>query len=67
MGYGLWAVGSELMAHSSKPSHIRPFVRGELNVLRGQIGTALRRTLDTATRYHLENAIVRIDDILDPQ
>ena len=47
-------------------SDIRPFVRGELNVLKGQIDTALRRTLDTATRYHLEDAIVRIDDILDP-
>ncbi len=48
-------------------SDIRPFVRGELNVLKGQIGTALRRNLDTATRYHLEDAVVRIDDILDPQ
>ncbi len=47
-------------------SDIRPFVRGELNVLKGQIQSALRRNLDTATEYHLEDAIVRIDRILDP-
>jgi hypothetical protein len=47
-------------------SDIRPFVRGELNVLRGQIQNALRRNPDTATRYHLEDVVVRIDDILDP-
>jgi hypothetical protein len=47
-------------------SDIRPFVRGELNALRAQIQRALRRNLDTATRYHLEDALVRIDRILDP-
>ncbi len=48
-------------------SDIRPFVRGELNVIKGQIQTALRRRLDTPTRYHLEDVVVRIDDILDPR
>lgn len=47
-------------------SDIRPFVRGELNVLKGQIQSALRRNLDTATEYHLVDAVVRIDRILDP-
>ncbi len=47
-------------------SDIRPFVRGELNALRGQVQSALRRGLDTATRYHLDDALVRIDRILDP-
>jgi hypothetical protein len=47
-------------------SDIRAFVRGELNVLRGQIQNALRRNLDNATRYHLDDAVVRIDNILDP-
>ena len=47
-------------------SDIRAFVRGELNVLKGQIQRALRRSLDTATKYHLEDAVVRIDDILHP-
>ena len=48
-------------------SDIRAFVRGELNVLKGQIQRALRRSLDTATKYHLEDAVVRIDDILHPE
>ncbi|MCH8936855.1 MAG: zinc-dependent metalloprotease [Gemmatimonadetes bacterium] len=48
-------------------SDIRAFVRGELNVLKGQIQRALRRSLDTATRYHLEDAVVRIDAILHPE
>ena len=47
-------------------SDIRAFVRGELNVLKGQIQRALRRSLDTATKYHLEDAVVRIDAILHP-
>ncbi len=47
-------------------SDIRPFVRGELTVLRGAIQSALSGQLDTPTRYHLEDALVRIDRILDP-
>lgn len=46
-------------------SDIRPFVRGELTALRRQIVTALQRRVDTATRYHLQDALVRIDDILE--
>lgn len=48
-------------------SDIRAFVRGELNVLKGRIQRALGRSLDTATRYHLEDAVVRIDAILHPE
>ncbi|MEE8117547.1 MAG: zinc-dependent metalloprotease [Gemmatimonadales bacterium] len=47
-------------------SDIRPFVRGQLNTLKREIGAALRRVRDRATRLHLEDAVVRIDDILDP-
>ena len=47
-------------------SDIRAFVRGELNVIKGQVEAALRRRLDRATRYHLEDVVVRIDDVLDP-
>jgi hypothetical protein len=57
---------SQLTAVDVSQSDIRAFVRGELNVLKGQIQRALRRDLDTATRYHLEDAVVRIDNILDP-
>ena len=47
-------------------SDIRPFVRGELTALRAQIESALGRRSDTETRYHLDDALVRIDHILDP-
>ena len=57
---------SQLTAVDVSQSDIRAFVRGELNVLKDQIQGALRRTLDTATKYHLEDAVVRIDNILDP-
>ena len=58
---------SRLTAVDVSQSDIRAFVRGELNVLKGQIQRALRRSLNTATRYHLEDAVVRIDAILHPE
>ncbi len=47
-------------------SDIRPFVRGELETLKREINQTLARRLDRATRLHLRDAVVRIDDILDP-
>ena len=48
-------------------SDIRPFVRGELEAVKTDIATALSRNLDQATAYHLRDAMVRIDDILEAQ
>lgn len=49
-------------------SDIRPFVRGELETLTGEIDRALRRGgLDRATRLHLRDARVRIERILKPE
>ena len=48
-------------------SDIRPLVRAELKTLRRQVQAAIPRTRDTMSKYHLEDAIVRIDDILDPK
>lgn len=48
-------------------SDIRPTVRAELTTLRGQIRTALSRTSDKMSRYHLEDSQERIDAILDPK
>ncbi|MEM9856995.1 MAG: zinc-dependent metalloprotease [Bacteroidota bacterium] len=48
-------------------SDIRPLVRAELKALRSQIRSGLARTSDTMTKYHLEDAIERIDLILDPK
>ncbi|NDK57215.1 zinc-dependent metalloprotease [Pontibacter fetidus] len=48
-------------------SDIRPMVRGELSTLRGQIKASLAKTSDTMTKYHLQDALVRIDNILNPK
>lgn len=47
-------------------SDIPAFVRGQLTVLQDEIERAVNRTGDRATRLHLRDALVRIEDILDP-
>lgn len=48
-------------------SDIRPLVRAELKQLKKDLQNGLRRTSDTMTRYHIEDAIERVDNILDPK
>ncbi|MCH7639650.1 MAG: zinc-dependent metalloprotease, partial [Bacteroidetes bacterium] len=49
-------------------SDIRPLVRGELQDLAASIRQALPHyRSDRTTRLHLEDALVRIEDILDPK
>ena len=48
-------------------SDIRPVVRAELKSLRSSVRGAISRTSDRMSRYHLEDALERIDHILDPQ
>ena len=48
-------------------SDIRPVVRGELINLRAGIRGAIGRTSDRLSRYHLQDALERINDILDPK
>jgi hypothetical protein len=47
-------------------SDIRPIVRGELATLQGNIRNAMNRSNDKLTRYHLKDALKRIDLILNP-
>ena len=47
-------------------SDIRPIVRGELQTLQRQIRNSMYRSGDTLTRYHLQDASERIDQILNP-
>ncbi|MFT5819694.1 MAG: hypothetical protein ACI8ZM_000919 [Crocinitomix sp.] len=47
-------------------SDIRSVVRAELNELKKQIKAAIGRTSDKMSKYHLQDAVVRIDLILDP-
>ncbi|WP_439882486.1 zinc-dependent metalloprotease [Pontibacter sp. MBLB2868] len=48
-------------------SDIRPVVRGELIALQSQIRASLPKAKDTMTKYHLQDALVRIDTILNPK
>lgn len=47
-------------------SDIRPVVRGELVTLERNIRNAVNRTNDQLTKYHLQDALKRIELILDP-
>ncbi len=46
-------------------SDIAPQARGQLRTLRGEVQNAVGRTRDEASRLHLEDALVRIDAILE--
>ena len=46
-------------------SDIRALARGELQALKTDVARALRGTRDHMTRLHLEDVLVRIDDILE--
>jgi hypothetical protein len=48
-------------------SDVRPLVRGELGTLQRQLNSAKNRGINTVTRYHYEDAIARIEQILNPE
>lgn len=48
-------------------SDVRALVRGELNVVKRLLTSALRGNLDTETQYHYQDGIERINTILDPK
>jgi len=48
-------------------SDIRPLVRGQLQELRAAATRAAGRVGDTVTRYHLEDVVARIGQILDAE
>jgi hypothetical protein len=50
-----------------KNSDIRPLVRAELNQLKKDLQRGLSRMRDDMSKYHVEDAIARIDNILDPK
>ena len=53
------------LRYDVRASDVRALVRGELNALRSRLRTAKNR-VNTVTRYHYEDAIARIDQLLDP-
>ncbi len=48
-------------------SDVRPLVRGELKKLKTRLRSARNSTINTITKYHYEDAIARIDALLDPK
>ncbi len=48
-------------------SDVRPLVRGELTALRRTLRAARNAGINTITKYHYEDAIARIDELLDPK
>ena len=48
-------------------SDIRPLVRAQLNSLKGQLSKAIKRAPDSMTKYHYQDAVERINKILDPE
>jgi len=48
-------------------SDIRPLVRAELTTLQSDMRRAINRTRDTMTRYHLQDAVKRIEKIINPE
>lgn len=48
-------------------SDIRPFVRGELQILQRDIRRAVNRVPHRPTRLHLEDALERIEEMLEPR
>ncbi len=54
------------VVHTSQ-SDIRSVARAELNTLKRTIRAAIGRTSDSMSRYHLQDALERIDTILDPK
>jgi hypothetical protein len=64
--FAFGAVGDFFTRVDVSQSDIRAFVRGELEALKREIQRRLTTGPDRVTRLHLQDAIVRIDDILDP-
>ena len=52
---------------NASQSDIRPMARGELKTLQRDIRSAISRTSDRMSKLHLEDALERINSILDPK
>ncbi len=59
---------SVLMADKNNSlSDVKPMIRAELKTLKSQIPGGISRTSDRLSKYHLEDALARIELILDPK
>ena len=59
--------GSPPPNFDASQSDVRPMVRAELKTLKRRIQSAIPRTADRMSKIHLEDAVERINNILDPK
>jgi hypothetical protein len=59
-------VGSLMEDDDAKNTDVVPFLRGQMETLRGEIRTGMVRRGPRATRLHLQDCLNRIERILDP-
>ncbi len=52
---------------NTSQSDIRSVARAELNSLKRDVRNGIARTTDTMSKYHLQDALERIENILDPK
>ena len=52
---------------NAKQSDIRPIVRAELKTMQSQIRAAIPRTKNRMSKIHLQDALIRVNDILNPK
>jgi hypothetical protein len=60
-------MNSLLTDKNAKNTDISSIVRGELESLKYQLNTASKRTVNRITKYHYKDAIVMINNILEPK
>ena len=51
---------------NTSQSDIRSIARAELNILRKDLKSAINRTTDPMSKYHLQDAVEQIELILNP-
>ncbi len=55
------------LVYNVNTSDVRSIVRGELKLLRNTLRSARNSSVNTVTKYHYEDAIARIELLLDPK
>lgn len=59
--------GRGVNAYNVNQSDVRALVRGELNILKNQLNSRKNIVANTETKYHYQDAVKRIELILDPK
>jgi hypothetical protein len=62
----LTRVGELMEDDAAQGSDVPAALRGQLRMLRQEVSAAVGRADDRSTRLHLEDVLVRIDNLLDP-